>query len=209
MKKVWLLDPGHGGLDENGKYVTPGKRSPEWPDGSQYFEGVGNRDIVKKIAEGAKRMGIETKFIVEPNDHRDISLPARVDLANRLYKTIKNAVYVSIHSNGFNKPEAHGWSVYTSKGETMSDVFATHLFTECMAQYPDAYHRKDTRDGDPDKEANFYVLKYTHMPAILSENFFMTNPKECKEILMTEEGRQKIADMHLNWMKFIDEHPTI
>ena len=32
--------------------------------------------------------------------------------------------------------------------------------------------RKDTSDGDPDKEANFYVLVHTSMPAILSENFF-------------------------------------
>ena len=209
MKKVWLLDPGHGGLDENGKYVTPGKRSPVWPDGSQYFEGVGNRDIVKRIAEGAKKRGIETKFIVEPNDHRDISLPARVDLANRLYKTIKNAVYVSIHSNGFSKESANGWSVYTSVGETKSDILATYLYTEATVKFPGTKFRKDTRDGDPDQEANFYVLKYTNMPAVLSENFFHTNTKECKEILMTSEGRQKIADMHLDWMEYVDKHPTL
>ena len=49
-KFIWLLDSGHGGLDpDTGKYVTPGKRSPVWNDGSQYFEGVGNRDIVRRI----------------------------------------------------------------------------------------------------------------------------------------------------------------
>ena len=34
--------------------------------------------------------------------------------------------------------------------------------------------RKDTySDGDVDKEANFWVLAKTVMPAILSENFFI------------------------------------
>ena len=50
--------------------------------------------------------------------------------------------------------------------------------------------RKDTSDGDPDKESNFYVLVNTAMPAILSENFFMTNERECKTLLMTESGRE-------------------
>lgn len=209
MKKVWLLDPGHGGLDKNGKYVTSGKRSPVWPDGSQYFEGVGNRDIVRRIAEGAKLRGIETKFIVEPSNQMDVSLPARVDLANRIYKTIKNAVYLSIHSNGHSNKDAQGWEVWTSMGETKSDILAGHLFPFAEKAYPNSKMRKDMKDGNPDKDANFYVVKYTNMPAVLSENFFHTNEKECKEHLMSEAGRQKIADMHLDWMEYVDKHPTL
>jgi hypothetical protein len=52
--------------------------------------------------------------------------------------------------------------------------------------------RKDTRDGDSDQESNFWVLRKTVMPAILSENFFMTNRKE-SAILLSEEGRDRIA----------------
>ena len=52
---IWLLDAGHGGINPStGEYVTPGKRSPVWQKGllnmSQYYEGVGNRQIVDKIA---------------------------------------------------------------------------------------------------------------------------------------------------------------
>ena len=43
-KLVILLDAGHGGIID-GKYQTSGKRSPKWKDGTQYFEGVGNRQI--------------------------------------------------------------------------------------------------------------------------------------------------------------------
>lgn len=212
MKKVWLLDPGHGGLDSDGNYTTPaykGKRSPVWADGTQHFEGVGTRDIVRRIAEGAKDRGIETMFIVEPDDSRDIPLGSRTNLANRIHAGKKNAVYVSIHTNGFSDESANGWEVWTSKGETMSDVYAAHLFSFAQAAFPNKKMRKDTRDGNPDKDANFYVLRHTNMPAILSENFFHSNEDECKNILMTANGRQKIADMHLDWMEFIDKHPTL
>lgn len=35
------------------------------------------------------------------------------------------------------------------------------------------------------------------MPAILTENFFMDNEEECKALLMTKQGRDKIADYHI------------
>lgn len=209
MKKLWLLDPGHGGLDSSGEYVTQGKRSPIWDDGSVYYEGVGNRDITKRIARGALLKGIDTMHIVTPSDSRDVSLGNRVRKANRLFEEHKNAVYVSIHSNGFKRNIGEGWSVYTSKGETKSDLLASMLYLAAAEAFPGRNFRKDFSDGDPDKEANFYVLKNTHMPALLSENFFHTHEKECKEILMTEEGRQKIANMHLSWMEKIDKHPEL
>ena len=47
---IVILDAGHGGMID-GEYQTAGKRSPIWDDGSQYFEGVGNREIVSKLTE--------------------------------------------------------------------------------------------------------------------------------------------------------------
>ena len=63
--------------------------------------------------------------------------------------------------------------------------------------------RRDTRDGDTDKEAAFYVLRKTRMPAILSENFFMTNERECK-LLLTEEFRERIANCHFKMIQKIE-----
>ena len=56
--------------------------------------------------------------------------------------------------------------------------------------------RTDYSDGDKDKEANFYVLKNTICPAVLTENFFMTNKEECK-LLLSKEGRDRIASAHV------------
>jgi N-acetylmuramoyl-L-alanine amidase len=42
------------------------------------------------------------------------------------------------------------------------------------------------------------------MPAILSENFFMTNERECKNLLMTESGRDRIAKIHIEMINKIE-----
>ena len=127
----------------------------------------------------------------------DISLSARVKSANKLAKdSNKQCIYVSIHANGFGEESANGWSVYTSPGKTKSDGIATTLFNKSAAEFPGEYMRRDTSDGDPDKESNFYVLVNTSMPAILSENFFMTNYNNCHDYLLPEEGRDRIAKIH-------------
>ena len=70
-------------------------------------------------------------------------------------------------------------------------------------EFPDHKLRKDTSDSDMDKEAAFYVLRKTRMPAILSENFFMTNRREC-ELLLTEEFRERIAECHFKMIKQVE-----
>ena len=130
-KFVWILDPGHGGLNpETGEYVTPGKRSPVWDDGTQYFEGVGNRDIVKRILKRCRNEGVLAIDVV--NDWEDVSLSTRVNRANAIYKYHKNCIYVSVHSNGFTKESAHGYSVYTSRGQTKSDAYADILLSHIV-----------------------------------------------------------------------------
>ena len=179
-KYVWILDAGHGGVI-NGEYVTSGKRSPIWDDGTQYFEGVGNRNIADKLAKKLRSSNIEVVNILS-GIQEDIPLQERCNLANRIYRENKNAIFVSIHSNGFTKESANGFSIYTSKGETKSDQIASVFYEQMMYYFPYHKARKDFTDGDIDKEANFYVLKHTSCPAILIENFFMTNYKECKEL---------------------------
>ena len=72
---------------------------------------------------------------------------------------------------------------------------------EMALLFPDRRPRTDDSDGDMDKEKNFKVIRETICPAILTENFFMTHEKECKEILMNRQGRRKIALAHFNMIK--------
>lgn len=197
MKYVVVLDAGHGGLI-NGVYQTKGKRSPVWDDGSQYFEGVGNREIYKKLRAKLTANCIE---VYNPNES-DIDMPLRTR-TSKINDYIKNNsdkkfVGISIHSNGFSKESAHGWSVYTyTKASEDSKKLSSLLAKEMKVQFPDRRLRGE-------KTAGFWMVKHTNCPFVLTENFFMTNKDECQNILMNEEKQDKIVDMHFNAiMEFI------
>lgn len=199
---TWILDPGHGGI-KDGVYQTQGKRSPVWADGTQYFEGEGNRDIARRVGHALFKLGIHFEYTVEPNDPTDVALDSRVEFVNHL--NYKNKIGVSIHSNGASAESAEGWEIFTSKGHTKSDLIADIFAERFQAKFPDRKFRKDMSDGDFDKEANFYILKYSTCPFILLENFFHTNEYECKNILMKEEGRQKIAEAIVEAIVLIED----
>jgi N-acetylmuramoyl-L-alanine amidase len=206
-KYLWLFDNGHGGIID-GVYQTAGKRSPEWPDGTQLFEGEFNRSIVNRLVELCKNNNIDYVNLVDTQ--QDVSLRKRTDAANDIYreqkdKDGKDCIYVSVHANGFSKESAHGWGVYTSVGETKSDKIAQILFDKAKIEFPDHKMRRDTRDGDDDKEANFWVLRKVVMPSILSENFFMTNREESR-LLLSEEGRDRIAKIHFQMIQEIESN---
>lgn len=192
-KYLYIFDPGHGGLI-NGQYSTPGKRSPKFEDGSVLYEGVNNRDNVNRIMNALQKLNIDCIDIV--NDNKDISLAERVSRANKLHPNRK-CVYISIHSdaNGDGKvwDTASGISVYTSPGQTKSDVFASLWIDELEQQFgTSVLWRKDSRDGDEDKEAHFYVLKETAMPAVLGELGFHTNKEQARRML-TDEWKNKVV----------------
>ncbi len=207
---VWILDNGHGGIID-GVYQTAGKRSPKWEDGTQLFEGEFNRAVVKRIINLCEEEGIECINLVDTE--KDMSLRWRTDRANDIYRERqqsdgKKCIYVSVHANGFNKESAHGWSVYTTVGETVSDKISQVLYEKARAEFPDHKMRRDTRDGDADKEANFWVLRKVVMPSILSENFFMTNREESK-LQLSKEGRDRIAKIHFEMIKEIEQNKIV
>ena len=150
-----------------------------------------------------KANNIDAVNLVDTED--DVPLSYRTDKANSIAKSSdKPCIYVSIHANGFSDESANGWEVYTSPGETKSDGIATILFEKAVREFKGEYMRQSTADGDPDKEAKFTVLMDTTMPAILSENFFMTNYDNCHKYLMTEEGRDRIAKIHFEMIQQVE-----
>lgn len=193
-KYLYIFDPGHGGLVD-GKYQTAGKRSPKFADGKVLFEGVNNRDNVQRIMKAFKENGLECVDVVDSEN--DVSLIERVKKANKLSKDRK-CVYISIHSDangdGVKWDQASGMSVYTSKGQTKSDIFASIVIDELYNKFTSTIKwRTNNTDGDKDQEENFYVLKNTDCPAILCELGFHTNEAETKR-MMTLDYKNKIVD---------------
>ena len=196
---VVYIDPGHGGM-VNGKYVTPGKRSPKFEDGTQLFEGVHNRVIAallhKRLSDFSSNELLAVN--VAPGE-LDTPLSERVQKANDSWLNMGRppAIYVSIHSDaagdGINWHQASGMSVYTSIGQTKSDIFASLLIDSLKEEFEDEVRwREDNTDGDSDKEENFYVLRKTLMPAVLGEFGFHTNKEETAK-MFTEEWNKTIV----------------
>ncbi len=189
-----ILDAGHGGVNPiTNTYVTNGNRSPLWEDDTIYYEGVGNRDIVKHASILLLNKGIDTVFTVEPENYKDVALYKRVNTANKHYlNKNKKAILISVHSNGFRKESANGTEVFTSPGKTKSDTIATIWMEEFKSLFPEIKQRTDFDDNDIDKEAKYTIINDTICPAILVETMFHTNYKECK-MLLDPKIRQRIA----------------
>ena len=119
------------------------------------------------------------------------------DYCNKLGK--QNCIYVSIHVNaapGTGWSNATGWSVYTSVGQTKSDILATSLYESAKKFCKNKKFRTGFSDGDCDFEEHFYVLKHPYCPAVLTENFFQ-NCKADVEYLTSEEGKKAIVNLHV------------
>lgn len=183
--KIIILENGHG-------CDTLGKRSPIWDDGKQLFEWEFNRDVAKRLKAKLDAVNVETVMLV-PED-TDISLPERCKRVKKICDNIgaNNCILISIHANAGG---GTGWECYTSPGDTKADDYATMLCEQFQNDFPDEKMRFDYSDGDPDKESEFYILVHTKCPAVLTENFFMDNEKDCR-MLMTDTGREKIAEAH-------------
>jgi N-acetylmuramoyl-L-alanine amidase len=100
--------------------------------------------------------------------------------------------FISIHCNGFRKPSAHGWEIYTYPGWSRADPLATQIAEAWGRVFPDVLFRADWSDGDVDKERELYVLKYTQMPAVLVETGFITHAETERE-MQTERWQERAA----------------
>ena len=87
-------------------------------------------------------------------------------------------LFVSIHCNSAVSPNAAGYEVWTSPGDTEGDALATCIYAQIAIEFPDRTGRADCSDGDPDKESRFYVLVHTNAPACLVEMAFISNDEE-------------------------------
>ena len=190
IKKV-IIDNGHG---EN----TPGKRSPKWADGSQLFEWEYTREIAKRVHSELTSKGIDVELLVKENV--DVPLQERARRANEIAARNgkSNVILASIHCNASQNGKGTGWEIHTSPGKTKSDDLAQVFWDKAKEMFGEtAKIRGDWSDGDGDWESNFYILTKTSCPAVLTENFFMDNEKDCK-FLLSPEGKAQIVKLHVD-----------
>ena len=184
-----LIDNGHG-------HNTPGKRSPD----GKFLEYAYNREIATRIVADLTDRGYNAQLLVPETE--DIPLTERVRRINAHCNTLgkSNVILISIHvnaaGNGTKWLNATGWSCYTSKGQTTSDRISECFYEAAKKNFPDRRIRTDYSDNDLDWEENFYILRHSLCPAVLTENFFMDNPQDL-EYLQSRAGKQAIIDTHV------------
>ena len=200
----------------------PGKCSPD----GEFKEAVFSRELVKDLLPimqsygfislvdypGLAPDGVNIKAYANSwKDQQRAELNFRVRKVNEVCKIYgkENVIYVSLHVNASGNGQwmkASGWEIFTSPGQTKSDVLAT-----CMWNAANIYlngetkMRSDWSDGDPDKEAAYMVLTKTKCPAVLVENLFMDNMEDLK-VLTGDVGfmliERTIVEGILNyWLK--------
>lgn len=203
-----LIDNGHG-------VNTAGKKSPD----KQLLEYKYNREIAIQLVAELKAKGYDAERIV--TEETDISLGERCRRVNAICNKIgtANVILISVHVNAAGSGgvwrSAGGWCAYTTRGVTKSDAIATKLYEAAevsLAAYAEALEagkktglydskqrpfRTDYQDGDADQEADFYIIKNTKCPAVLTENLFMDN-KTDMAFLLSDAGRKAIVDLHVN-----------
>lgn len=179
-----LIDPGHGGRD-------PGAVGPQ---------GQREADVTLSVAvllAGVLR-GLGHKVTLTREMDQYLSLQQRVDLE----RSARYDCFISLHCNASTNPVADGIEVWTSPGVTGADPLAREIFVAMERFFPCRRFRADWADGDPDKEATFYVLTKTRAPAVLVEMGFISSPGEV--LWLTDIQRQRrialsVADGLMVW----------
>ena len=183
-----LIDNGHG-------IQTKGKRSPD----STLLEYAYTRELARRIVSILQSRGYDSELLVPEDD--DIPLSERVRRTNAHCQVLgkSNVILISLHLNaagdGTKWMNATGWSCYTCKGQTESDRLADSLYKAAEQILKNQVIRTDyARDGDPDWEENFYILRHSLCPAVLVEQFFMDNKKDLA-YLISDEGKRNLIDV--------------
>lgn len=187
MVKV-LIDNGHG---EN----TPGKCSPD----KRLREYAYAREIARRVEKCLRCKGYEAQRIVE--EETDVPLSERCKRVNDICKQVgtKNVLLVSIHNNAAGGDgkwhEARGFSAHVGlNASSKSKMLAQYLWNEAIQQ---GLKGNRSVPAAPYIAQNLAICRDTACPEVLTENLFQDN-KEDVELLLSEEGKEKVTATHVN-----------
>ena len=190
---VVILDNGHG-------KDTPGKCAPD----KTLYEWQWTREIVAMLCERLYGLENVQTVILVPEEH-DVTLKERVRRVNTIYHDAKienkEVLLISVHINASGHgtwKNASGWSVWVSNNASdKSKQFAQIAYEQ--AKLLDLCGNR-VAPKENYWSSNFYILKNTPCPAVLTENMFQDN-KDDVAFLKSEEGKEKIVELHFNAIK--------
>lgn len=171
VRRVVMLDPGHGGHK---------------PGGMNKQFGLKEKDIVLKVAEYVMNELVDNypriiPFLTRKGDVH-VSLPDRCEQAG--YRGAD--IFISIHTNARVLKGKHGLEIETfycrgsGRGRTLASIIQKNLLSE---QTPIRTIDRGVKIGEvwskrKQKKVPYYVLRNTAMPAVLVELGFLSDDEE-------------------------------
>jgi len=154
-----VLDPGHGGTDT----------------GAIGLNYLLEKNVNLAIALEAARILREFKFrvVLTRSEDRTVSLDERVAIAEQAQADL----FISIHANsaGRDRPQVNGTETYHYPGSDRGAELAQSVQSSLI-------RAADVTDRGV-KNANFFVLRQTTMPAILVETGFVTGETDAPRLV--------------------------
>jgi len=172
---IICLDPGHN------------KTGPDaGAQGNGLFEQDLTLDIARRLRPLLQFNGFQVimtrdgDFANGDNSSQNASLKTRCSIAN----VAKADLFISIHINAGGGTGSEVYALPGGKAEAVAGKVLKYLISAC------GWANRGVKTN-----RNFYVLAYTAMPAILSENGFIDNPNDAAK-LKDPNFRQAIAVAH-------------
>ena len=190
-----LIDIGHGyNCNGKGSPWSLSKTPPELP----FREWEWTRKCAGLIVTALRKKGYDAELLVP--ETVDVSLSTRVKRVNTICDKLgaSNVCLVSIHNNAAGNGKkwmaARGWAGYVyTVASANSKILATKIF--------EAVERKGVKVRKPSVyqkfwTENFYILRYTKCPAVLTENLFQDNISDVT-YLNSSVGLDELVDAHV------------
>lgn len=159
-----IIDPGHGGDDQGAKSLVK----------PIYSEKNFNLVAARFLKQDLEQMGYTTTMT------RDKDVFVTLDRRARSGTLPANEIFVSVHFNAAQSPEAEGIEVFyydakdSQQRTTQSKALAQAVYKQVIA----------ATDAKPRgvKHGNYHVIRESAVPAILIEGGFLTHPGELEKI---------------------------
>ena len=184
MNKAILIDNGHGQGNGNSS-----------PDGT-LLEWQWCRECAALVVAALKARGIDARLLTP--ELTDVPLPERVRRVNAWCAKVgrDNVAVVSIHNNaaGVGKVwrDASGWLCFVDPSAGKGSRRLADLLSE------EAMERgfKGNRRQGPVVRKLLSITHNTQCAAVLTENLFQDNRKDCATLL-SQEGMEKLVAVHV------------
>jgi len=161
------IDPGHGGRDPGAVGKKLGLREKDV-----------NLEVGLELAQYLKENGVKT--VLSRSKDVDVELRDRSELFNR--EDVNLVVSIHVNSATSSRPNYLVTFIFTTGGKTEELAELVQDELRIVTGWPSG----GVRAG------NFYMLRETKMPAILTELGFISNPEQ-EEFLAKKDNRKLLA----------------